>query len=208
MQRVHADFYKLPTLTLAESLIGKIFVHDEGPGKVTKGRIVETEAYLGNGDQACHAWRGMTERNRAMFGSPGRLYVYFTYGCHYLANIVSEPEGSAGAVLLRALEPVEGIGLMQERRKQKKELSLMSGPGKLTQAMGIGPELYGESLLGNKCWIEDAPEIPHEQIITTTRIGISHSVELPWRKYLKGSPHVSRQHCASSEKKVRKEVEK
>jgi DNA-3-methyladenine glycosylase len=209
MKRLGADFYNLPTLVLAERLLGKIFVHREGPGgRVIKGRIVETEAYLGDGDEACHAWRGATARNRAMFGPPGTLYIYFSYGCHYLANIVSEPEGSAGAVLLRAMEPVEGVELMQTRRKTGEMTALMSGPGKLTQALGIGPALYGESLLGDTCWLEEAPDIPHELIGTSPRIGISRSTGLPWRKFVTGSPHVSKTQSGSPFKKRKKAVGK
>ncbi|NTU53912.1 MAG: DNA-3-methyladenine glycosylase [Chlorobiaceae bacterium] len=208
MKRLERNFYDAPTLILAERLLGKIFVHCEGPGSITKGRIVETEAYLGEGDEACHAWRGMTERNRVMFEKPGQLYIYFSYGCHFMANVVSEPEGMAGAVLLRAMEPIEGIGLMQARRKTTEERSLMSGPGKLTQALGIGMALYGESLFGNICWIEEAPDIVPEMIGTTRRIGISRSTELPWRKFLKESPHVSRTRAGIPEKKGKKAVGK
>ncbi len=207
MKRLEAEFYQLPTLELAERLLGKIFVRCEGAGIVTKARIVETEAYLGEGDEACHAWRGMTNRNRAMFGPPGHLYIYFTYGCHYMINIVSEQEGTAGAVLLRAMEPLEGIDRMQERRGTADERALMSGPGKLAQALGIGPELYGSSLLGESCWLEEAPDIPQEEIGTSPRIGITRSTELPWRKFVTASPHVSKIRPGGSKKKRRKPLE-
>jgi DNA-3-methyladenine glycosylase len=207
MKRLGADFYELPTLVLAERLLGKIFVHRDDSGRLTKGRIVETEAYLGNGDEACHAWHGMTERNRVMFGPPGRLYIYFSYGCHYLANIVSEQDGIAGAVLLRAMEPVEGIEWMRERRRIAEPTSLMSGPGKLTQALGIGLTHYGESLLGDTCWLEKAPEISPELIGTSPRIGISRSMELPWRKFVTGSPHLSKSQCNAPPKKRKKRLE-
>ncbi|NTU57420.1 MAG: DNA-3-methyladenine glycosylase [Chlorobiaceae bacterium] len=191
MERLGSDFYGVPTLTLAERLLGKIFVRYERRGLLLKGRIVETEAYLGEDDQASHAWKGKTPRNVAMFGPPGTLYVYFTYGCHYMANIVSEPEGSAGAVLIRAMEPIEGVEEMRLRRQTDELTSLMSGPGKLTRALGIGKELYGESLTGQSCWLENAPELPGHMIGTSTRIGISRSTELPWRKFVLGSPHLS-----------------
>ncbi|AOS84443.1 3-methyladenine DNA glycosylase [Chlorobaculum limnaeum] len=207
MKRLDADFYQVPTLALAERLLGKIFVHRDASERVTRGRIVETEAYLGNGDEACHAWRGMTKRNRVMFGPPGHLYIYFSYGCHYLANIVSEPEGVAGAVLLRAMEPVEGVGWMRERRRTVDEHALMSGPGKLTQALGLGPAHYGESLIGDICWLEEAPEIPPELIGTSPRIGISRSTELPWRKFVTGSPHVSKTQSGVASKKRKKGLE-
>lgn len=202
MERLAPDFFDMPTLLLAERLLGKIFVMDAGHGNTPlKGRIVETEAYLAGEDEASHAWRGRTHRNRAMFGPPGTLYVYFSYGCHYLANIVSEPEGSAGAVLLRAMEPVEGIDEMRRRRGTDDLLSLMSGPGKLTQALGIGPEHYAESLVGSRCWIEDAPELSSAKIGTSPRIGISRSAGLPWRKFVIDSPHVSKTRPASRSKK-------
>ncbi|NTV67021.1 MAG: DNA-3-methyladenine glycosylase [Chlorobaculum sp.] len=207
MKRLDADFYQTPTLLLAERLLGKVFVLREASGRLTKGRIVETEAYLGVGDEACHAWRGMTERNRVMFGPPGHLYIYFSYGCHYLANIVSEPEGVAGAVLLRAMEPLEGIEWMQERRKTKDERTLMSGPGKLTQALGLGPAHYGESLFGDLCWLEDAPGIPPELIGASPRIGISRSVSLPWRRFVAGSPHLSKTQSTAAPKKRKKRLE-
>lgn len=208
MKRLDAEFYQAPTLVLAERLLGKIFVHREASGRVTRGRIVETEAYLGEGDEACHASCGMTERNRAMFGPPGHLYIYFAYGCHYLVNIVSEPEGVAGAVLLRAMEPVEGGEWMRERRGTTVERALMSGPGKLTQALGLGPAHYGESLLGDICWLEEGPEIPPELIGTSTRIGISRSAALPWRRFVTGSPHVSKPPSGAQSKKRKKEVGK
>ncbi|ACF10774.1 DNA-3-methyladenine glycosylase [Chlorobaculum parvum NCIB 8327] len=208
MKRLGAEFYQAPTLELAERLLGKIFVRCEDTGMVTKARIVETEAYLGEGDEACHAWRGMTNRNRAMFGPPGHLYIYFTYGCHYMINIVSEQEGTAGAVLLRAMEPLEGIDRMQERRGTADERALMSGPGKLAQALGIGPELYGSSLLGESCWLEDAPEIPEELIGTSPRIGITRSTELPWRKFVTASPHVSTTRLGAPKKKRQKRLER
>ena len=193
MKRLGHDFFEVPTMVLAERLLGKVFVHCEGPGMpLMKGRIVETEAYLAEGDEACHAWRGMTRRNRAMFGPPGTLYIYISYGCHHLLNIVSEQEGTAGAVLLRAMEPVEGIERMRINRHTDNLLSLMSGPGKLTQALGIGPDLYAESLSGPRCWIEDAPEVPPEMIGSGPRIGISRSTHLPWRKFVIDSPHLSK----------------
>jgi len=208
MKRLEAEFYELPTLELAERLLGKIFVRSEGPGMVSRARIVETEAYLGEGDEACHAWRGMTKRNRAMFGPPGHLYIYFTYGCHFMMNIVSEPEGTAGAVLLRAMEPLEGLDRMRERRGTSDERALMSGPGKLAQALGVGPEQYGTSLTGETCWLEEAPEVPQELIGTSPRIGISRSTELPWRKFVTDSPHVSKTRPASPKKKSRKRLER
>lgn len=208
MERLGPDFYRTPTLQLAEQLLGKLFVVDEGEGRpLLKGRIVETEAYLAGEDGASHAWRGLTERNRAMFGPPGTLYIYFSYGCHHMLNIVSEPEGSAGAVLVRAMEPVEGIDEMRRRRGTDDPVLLMSGPGRLTRALGIGAGFYGASLDGPACWIEAAPEVPQELIGTSPRIGISRAVSLPWRKFVMGSPHVSRTRAAARPKKGLDELE-
>ncbi|NTU69063.1 MAG: DNA-3-methyladenine glycosylase [Chlorobiaceae bacterium] len=202
MEHLGPDFFEVPTLVLAERLLGKVFVRSEGPGGLLlKGRIVETEAYLGEDDEASHAWRGITRRNRAMFGQPGTLYIYFSYGCHHLANIVSEPVGTAGAVLLRAMEPVEGIERMRMNRRTEELRSLMSGPGRLTQALGIGPDLDAEPLFGHRCWIEDAPELPPEMIGTSPRIGISRSIGLPWRKFVTGSPHISKSRPPAGRKK-------
>jgi DNA-3-methyladenine glycosylase len=192
MERPGHDFFQLPTIMLAERLLGKIFVHRQEDGKrILKGRIVETEAYLADNDEACHAWRGKTSRNRVMFGPPGILYIYFSYGNHYLMNIVSEPEGTAGAVLIRGMEPVEGIDIMRRNRNTDDLNRLMNGPGKLTSAMGIDLSFYGCCLSGNTCYLENAPDIAPELIGTSPRIGISRSTDLPWRKFIRGNPHVS-----------------
>ena len=192
MERLGHQFYELPTLELTEKLLGKIFVHVL-PGNIhLKGRIVETEAYLGTGDEACHAWRGKTARNRIMFQSPGTLYVYFTYGNHYLLNIVSEPETIAGAVLIRAMEPVEGELFMEEQRKTCQRTNLMSGPGKLTQALAIDSRSNGKNLFNEEFFVENAPPLPENLIGTSTRVGISKSRELLWRKFVLNNPHVSK----------------
>lgn len=192
MPRVEPPFFEQPTLQLAETLLGKIFVRRMAEGLLLKGRIVETEAYIGLDDQACHAWRGKTERNRMMFAEPGRLYVYFTYGNHYMLNIVSEPEHTAGAVLLRAMEPIAGEPFMQRQRNTTIRTNLMNGPGKLTQAMAIESSCNGCSLLNEEFFLEDAPELPRTAIGTSTRIGISRSRELPWRRFITGNPYVSK----------------
>ena len=192
MERLENQFYEIPTLELAEKLLGKIFVRML-PGNIAlRGRIVETEAYLGLHDEACHAWRGKTPRNRIMFHEPGTMYVYFSYGSHYLLNIVSEPENSAGAVLIRAMEPVEGIRFMEKQRGQSKLTSLMSGPGKLTKALAIDKSCNGRDLFGEEFFLEDAPPVPESMIGTTARVGISRSRELPWRKFILHNPHVSK----------------
>lgn len=192
MQRLEKQFFERPTFELAEKLLGKIFVRRIAGGPFLKGRIVETEAYLGLGDEACHAWRGRTERNSMMFAEPGRLYVYFTYGSHYMLNIVSEPLHTAGAVLIRAMEPLSGESFMREQRNTTLDTNLMSGPGKLTRALGIDRSCNGLSLFDGEFFIEDAPGLPEEAVGTSTRIGITRSRDLPWRKFIIGNPHVSR----------------
>ncbi|WP_076789090.1 DNA-3-methyladenine glycosylase [Chlorobium sp. KB01] len=192
MERLEKQFYEIPTLELAEKLLGKIFVRTLPGNRQLKARIVETEAYLGVDDEACHAWRGRTERNSTMFLRPGTIYVYFTYGCHHLINIVSEPEHRAGAVLLRAMEPVEGISFMQMQRGTAVERELMSGPGKLARALQIERRDNGRDLFGEEFYLENAPPVPEKMIGTTTRVGISRSRDLPWRKFIINNPHVSK----------------
>ncbi len=192
MIRLESDFFKQPTLLLAERLLGKVFVHKTTDGRFYKGRIVETEAYLAEGDQACHAFGGRTERNRIMFGPPGTLYVYFTYGCHNLMNIVSEPEGIAGAVLVRAVEPLAGLEAMKQNRETCKETNLTNGPGKLTQAMEITLAHNGMSLSGRTVFMEDGILQPDETVSSSKRIGISKSTDLLWRRYLAGNAFVSK----------------
>lgn len=191
MERLQQQFYKCPTMELSELLLGKIFVRVL-PGNIQlKGRIVETEAYLGKDDEACHAWRGKTARNRIMFHAPGTLYIYFTYGTHYMLNIVSEPENTAGAVLIRAMEPIEGESFMIKQRGTDHINNLMSGPGKLTKALAIDCNSNGKNLFSEEFYIENAPALPETMIGTSTRVGISKSRELLWRKFILNNPHVS-----------------
>ncbi len=207
MGRLPEDFFSRPTLVVAESLLGKIFVHRPGGGICYKGMIVETEAYLGHGDEACHACRGMTPRNSVMFRAPGTLYVYFTYGCHNLLNIVTEPEGTAGAVLIRAMEPVEGISLMAMNRKTDSLTNLMNGPGKLTQAMEISLKQNGCSIHDETTYLEEGKTIEATRIVTTRRIGITKSIDLPWRKYIEANRFVSKAPPGPPSKKKRIELE-
>ena len=175
---------------MARRLLGLYLVHRTSEG-VTAGRIVETEAYLFRNDPACHAARGQTERNRAMFGPAGFSYVYFIYGNYYCFNVVTSREGCGEAVLVRALEPTFGIELMQRRRKRDGITELCSGPGKLATAMGITRDDNNLNLRSSRLSLKSGQKRT-EKIVTTTRIGISAGSELPLRFYLEGNPFISR----------------
>lgn len=188
-------FFEQPTLALARALVGTFLVHDAAEGR-TVGRIVETEAYLGARDPAAHSYRGPTERNRTMFGPPGRMYVYFIYGMHHCANVVSAPEGVGEAVLLRALEPVEGLELMIARRGRADSRELCRGPARLVRAMGLGPADDGAPLSGPRLYLLPRgalgawPRRP--RVVCDVRVGITRAADLPLRFLEKGNPHVSR----------------
>jgi DNA-3-methyladenine glycosylase len=167
-------------------LLGCTLVH-ETPEGLASGVIVETEAYRPE-DPACHAYNGPTMRNRNIFAGPGIAYVYVSYGIHHLLNVVCEAEGVGSAVLIRALRPVDGAELMQARRGRQGDLC--NGPGRLTQALGVGIELDGLDLTERPLDILTGPE-PEEEIVASTRIGISRGVELPWRYLLLGEKNVS-----------------
>lgn len=198
MSKLPPSFYEHPTLSVATALLGKVLVRRiQLPERevILKGKIVETEAYLADplyGDESCHAYRGMTERNKAMFGEAGTVYVYFTYGNHFMLNIVTEPKGEAAAVLIRALEPLCELDFLYRRRPVSKVTDLTNGPGKLTQAFQIDLTLNGISLQSDVLYIEDAPPIPPQHICTTTRIGITKGTHLPWRYFIAGNPFVSK----------------
>ncbi|MCL5056843.1 MAG: DNA-3-methyladenine glycosylase [Actinobacteria bacterium] len=184
------EFYGRETALVARDLLGKIIVRLSGNG-IAAGRIVETEAYV-RGDPACHAFRGMTPRNRAMFGPPGHAYIYFTYGMHYCFNVVTAEEGVGEAVLVRALEPLEGLCIMSKRRGREKNTDLCSGPGKLVQAMGIGPDLYGHDLTCEPLVILGGEPRPGEAVAVAARVGISAAADLPLRFYFKNNRYVSK----------------
>jgi DNA-3-methyladenine glycosylase len=159
----------------------------------TAGRIVEVEAYLGVNDRAAHSWRGLTNRTRVAFGPPGHAYVYFIYGMYECLNFVCEPEGQAGCVLIRALEPVSGLSTMRRRRPTARKVEdLASGPGKLTLAMGITRKLNGADLIGGPLDVRRPRKESPIEILTTPRIGITHCADWPLRFVIAGNPFVSR----------------
>lgn len=199
MQRLDLKFYqKYETLSLAKQLLGCELVHESPEGR-TAGIIVETEAYL-TGDPACHAYRKKTVRNAAMFGPAGSVYVYLIYGMYHCVNIVSAEEGKGEAVLIRALEPTDGVEVMELRRAERKGgkpkayslRELCNGPAKLVQAMGITLKGHnGSSLLGDDLYIMPPKQTDFE-VVTTTRIGITQGADLPYRFYIKGNRCVSK----------------
>ncbi len=185
--RLPQSFYDRSVHEVARELIGCIVRHGD-----TAGRIVETESYHME-EPACHAFAGVTERTRTLYGEPGRAYVYFSYGVHSLLNAVAEPEGVGAAVLIRALEPVEGIELMRARRGLERAEELCSGPGKLTQALDIGLSLNGSSLVDGPIeLLVREPGAREPRVVVGERVGITKAVELPWRFCDADSRHVSR----------------
>lgn len=184
------DFYqKYDTLTLAQKLLGCTLVHKTKDG-TTAGKIVETEAYLYD-DPACHAFKGKTPRTAPMFEAAGIAYVYLIYGVYECFNIVSGEKGRGEAVLIRALEPIEGIDLMMERRQTNQTQNLCSGPGKLVLAMGINRSNNFQSMISDTLYCEKR-ELNNTDIIQTTRIGITQAADLPHRFYLKNNRFVSK----------------
>jgi DNA-3-methyladenine glycosylase len=182
------DFYARAAIEVARDCLGKILIHGR-----TAGRIVETEAYLGVDDRAAHAWRGVTDRTRVLFGPPGHAYVYFIYGMYECLNFVAEPEGQAGCVLIRALEPIAGIATMRRRRPAAKRLEdLASGPGKLTLALGITRKQNGADLTGSSLQVREVREEPLISVEVTPRVGITHCTDWPLRFLIAGSRFVSR----------------
>ncbi|HYE87354.1 MAG TPA: DNA-3-methyladenine glycosylase [Vicinamibacterales bacterium] len=192
------DFYRRPTLDVARELLGKVLVH-KSPRGITAGAIVEVEAYIGEDDPACHAAPGPTERNAPLYGPPGRAYVYLNYGLHDMMNAVTEDEGRPAAVLIRALEPVEGLALMRRRRAQAPwrkgkpavaDQDLCRGPGNLCRAMGI-------TLADNKRPLTRGPLTIHDrgikpgEIVWSKRIGIRVGTEHDWRASVRGHKSVS-----------------
>ena len=200
--RLPRAFYDRPTLDVARDLIGKVFVHNRR-GVRTSGVIVEAEAYIGESDPACHAAPGPTERNAPMYGRPGHAYVYLNYGVHYLVNIVTEAVGSPAAVLIRALNPLDGIDVMRARRARAvrrrgacatrtlKDENLCRGPGNLTLAMGITLAENRVDLTSDRLFIEDR-QTDVGTVAWGPRIGLNVGTEHPWRVHVIGHSAVSR----------------
>jgi DNA-3-methyladenine glycosylase len=185
--RLGGEFYARSVHDVARDLIGCVVRHGE-----TAGRIVETESYHMD-EPACHAYAGLTGRTHTLFGQPGRAYVYFSYGIHSLLNAVAENEGTGAAVLIRALEPVEGVDLMRARRGVEPAEDLCSGPAKLTQGLGIDLELNGSSLVDGPIEVLARERGAAEpRIVIGERIGITKAADLPWRFCDADSRHVSR----------------
>jgi DNA-3-methyladenine glycosylase len=185
--RLGRGFYARSVHDVARELIGCVVRHG-----ATAGRIVETESYHMD-EPACHAYAGLTGRTSTLFGEPGHAYVYFSYGVHSLLNAVAEPPGTGAAVLIRALEPVEGIELMRARRGLSRTEDLCSGPGKLTQALAIGLDLNGTSLVDGPIEVvAREPGAREPRVVIGERIGITKAADLPWRFCDADSRHVSR----------------
>ena len=178
-------FYNRPAVEVARDLLGKIVVHGDAAGI-----IVETEAYPGGDDLASHSAAGITDRTRVIFGPPGHAYVYLSYGMHECLNIVAEREGTAGCVLIRALEPVEGIEIMRARRPGVKDRDLTSGPGKLTRALGITRAHYGTDMTRGELVVRDGAGAV--EIVASKRIGITKCADLLLRFSIAGNPYVSK----------------
>ena len=192
------SFFVGSTEAIAKKLLGCVLVHETSKGRLA-GKIVETEAYLDKNDPACHAFNGLTKRNQAMFGPPGFSYVYYIYGMYHCFNVVTGPKGSGSAVLIRALEPLEGIELMQKNRKTKVIKNLCSGPGKLCIAMGINRKHNNLNLRGNPLYLlsPDCENVQEKirnkiKIIQSKRVGISKGEDLLLRFYIDQNPFISK----------------
>jgi len=191
MPRLRRSFFARDPVTLARDLLGRILFY-RTPDGLLAGRIVETEAYTGAADPASHAFRGRTARNTVMFGPAGHAYVYFSYGMHYCLNVTAERPGTAGAVLLRALEPLAGIDIMRAQGDHGPEPRLLSGPGKIGRAFGLTLEDNGRDFTRGSLGISAGTLIPDGQVAISRRIGISRAMDFPYRFAVLGSRSVSR----------------
>ena len=188
------SFYSRPTLMVARQLLGCVLSR-RVDGQILRGRIVETEAYVGEEDLACHARAGITPRTEPLYGPPGFAYVYLTYGMHYLLNAVTEAQGRPAAVLIRAVEPLQGIEWMEEARGLAERHLLTSGPARLCRAFGLDLAWNRTDLCGTDLWIERGGSVGDSEVATSPRIGCQNVpspwAAIPWRFYVAGSPHVT-----------------
>ena len=189
------SYLREDTISIANELLGKLIVVPDN-GRRVSGMIVETEAYLGEVDRAAHSYAGRrTPRNEVTYGKGGHAYVFFIYGMYYQLNVVTGPADHPHVVLIRAVEPVEGIEIMRQRRGAMKDRNLTSGPGKLCIALNINRSLNGEDLRGKQIWLEDHRSFTSEEIAVGKRIGIDYAgkdAEKPWRFWVKDNAYVSR----------------
>ena len=196
MDRLARAFYARDTIKVARDLLGQRLVRMRD-GERLSGTIVEVEAYIGEGDAACHASRGRTKRNATMYGPPGIAYVYLIYGMYHCLNFVTEREGFAAAVLIRALEPIEGIETMGTLRQRTKEVELTSGPGRLCQALGIDRTFDGADMCASNAqlFVERAAPLAQAAVAAGPRVGVrgdAKAVSAPWRLFMKDNAFVSR----------------
>ena len=196
-KKLKKSFYRREVIVVARDLLGKVLVKSNGK-EILAGKIVEVESYHGDIDEASHSYGGITKRNEIMFEAGGYLYVYFTYGAHHCCNVVTGKKGQGTAVLIRAIEPIIGLNRMIKNRferklKNEKEIfNLTSGPGKVCQAFKLDRSHSGTDLTGNKIFILNGEKIKSMDIGISKRIGITRSVDLPWRFFIKNNPYLSR----------------
>lgn len=200
-RRLTRSFFSRPTVDVAPELLGKFIVYNSPSGRLV-ARIVETEAYVGVDDPACHASAGRTARTALLYGTPGLAYIYFIYGMYHCFNFVTEPDGRAAAVLLRAAEPIEGVDTMRLNSPKLPEYRLLSGPGVFCRSFGLTREQNGWDLTGSDIWVEDRGE-EVKNVATSPRIGISKATKRHWRFFDADSRAVS---ALSTSRRKRKKV--
>lgn len=201
MKALPSSFFDRSTVRVARALLGCYLVHEHPTASRLEGRIVETEAYTED-DPACHASHLSrdpdsgevtgTGRGRDLFAAPGTAYVYLIYGMHWLLNVVTEPEGTAGAVLIRAVEPESGLDVMKERRDVSGQVDLTNGPGKLTEAFDVADDVHRSALTKPPVYLADGPRVEDSAVEQSSRVGISRAVDRKWRWYVAENPFVSR----------------
>lgn len=190
-RRLPRAFFERPATTVAPDLLGRVLVRGRSDGERMAARIVEVEAYTER-DPASHSFRGRTPRNEVMFGPPGHLYVYFTYGMHLCMNVVTGPEGEGSAVLLRAGAPLQGLTAMKARRGVEDERRLCAGPGRWTQAFGIERGENGTDLVrGRDVYVLAGEPVPRRSVVRTARVGVNVGIDRRWRFVVRDDPFVS-----------------